>query len=99
MNNLISLDQVLGKFNKHNKDFINDLEREENLEEVETLDVIENELKGMKVNSELKKSQFISELKSGLGDKVKENPGRVIIIKKSLFQRFKDSIRSMFNKF
>jgi hypothetical protein len=47
----------------------------------------------------MKKSQFISEIKNGLGDDIKTNPGKAQIIKKTFFQRFMIKLKSIFTKF
>ena len=96
----ISLEEVLSKFNEHNKGFINDLEKQEELEDrIETIDSINNEIKATKQNTELKKEQFINELKSGLGQKVKNNPNKVKIIKKKWHQKLITAIKNIFIKF
>jgi hypothetical protein len=99
MKGKISLDEVLKKFNEHNKKFINDLEKEESIERVETLDSNINKMKADKANTELKKNKFISEIKSGLGDKIKEKPNEIKLIKKSKKQKIKDFLKKIFNKF
>lgn len=96
----ISLEDVLSKFNKHNKSFINDLEKQETYEDrIETIDSINNEIKASKQNTELKKEQFINELKNGLGQKVKNNPNKVKIIKKKWHQKLITAIKNIFIKF
>lgn len=96
----ISLEEVLHKFNKHNKKFIDDLEKEEAYEDrIETIDSINNDIKATKQNTNLKKNKFISEIKSGLGDKVKKNPNKIKIIKKKWYQRLSDIIKNIFTKF
>ena len=90
----------LDKFNEHNKGFINDLEKQEELEDrIETIDSINNDIKATKQNTELKKEQFINELKSGLGQKVKNNPNRVKIIKKKWHQKLITAIKNIFIKY
>ena len=79
---------------------INDLEKQEALEDrIETIDSINNEIKAAKQNTELKKEQFINELKSGLGQKVKNNPNKVKIIKKKWHQKLITAIKNIFIKF
>ena len=99
MKGKISLDEVLKKFNNHNKNFISDLEREETIERVDTLDSVINKMKADKVNTELKKNKYISEIKSGLGEKIKENPNEIKQIKKTKKQSIKDFLKKIFNKF
>lgn len=99
MKGKVSLDEVLRKFNEHNKKFINDLEKEKSLERVETLDSNINKMKADKANTELKKYKYITEIKSGLGEKIKEKPNEVKVIKKSNNQKVKDFFKKIFNKF
>lgn len=47
----------------------------------------------------IKKSQFISELKSGLGAEIKANPNKVKIIKKTTSQKIKIFLAKIFTKF
>ena len=96
----VSLEEVLSKFNEHNKEFINDLEKQEGLDDrIETIDSVANEIKATKQNTELKKEQFINELKSGLGNKVKSNANKIKIIKKKWYQRLITAIKNIFIKF
>ena len=99
MKNKISLEEVLDKFNQHNKKFINDLDKEESLERVETLDSVINKMNADKLNTEQKKNKYITEIKSGLGEKIKENPNEIRLIKKSRTQKIKDFFKKIFNKF
>ena len=99
MKDKITLDEVLKKFNEHNKEFINNLEKEDSLERIETLDSNINKMKADKANTELKKNKFISEIKSGLGEKIKENPNEIKVIQKSKKQKIKDFLKKIFNKF
>ena len=99
MSNELSLQDLLDKANKQTKRFIKDLEDEENVERVETLDSVRNDIRATRQNTEIKKNQFIMELKSGLGEKVKQNPNQVKVIKKSLGERIKLFIRNIFTKF
>jgi hypothetical protein len=56
-----------------------------------------NELE--KYKTSLKKAQFISEIKGGLGDKIKVNPNGIKIIKKPWHQRVKMFFIKIFTKF
>jgi hypothetical protein len=46
----------------------------------------------------LKKKAFIDEIKSGLGDAIKNNPDKVIIHKITLFQKIKNFLIKIFIK-
>ena len=55
------------------------------------MDEIEKEIRLMDLErekTELKKEQFIKQIKSGLGDHIKKTGGKVKKIKKSSFKRF-----------
>lgn len=45
------------------------------------------------------KAQFINDLKMGLGEEIKSNPGRVKIIKKTRLQKIALFLKKMFTKF
>ena len=47
----------------------------------------------------LKRIQFIEEIKNGLGEEIKKNPNGFKIIKKTKFQRFKLWLAKFFTKF
>lgn len=47
----------------------------------------------------IKKSQFINELKTGLGAEIKANPNKVKIIKKTIPQKIKIFLAKIFTKF
>ena len=99
MENPIPLEKVLDKFNKHNKEFIKSLDREEIVENVESIDVIENEIKGIKLNTKRHKVNFINELKSGLGEEVKTTPKEIKKINKGLWERLKNNLKTLFTRF
>ena len=93
------IDLLLGKANEQTKKFIKQLELEEKHERVETIDSIVNDIKATKTQTELNKSRFIYEIKSGLGQTIKERPNDVRIIKKPWHQKFKTWIKNIFTKF
>lgn len=49
--------------------------------------------------TDLKKKQFIDEIKNGLGQKIKENPNNFTIIKKTWKQKFMIFLKKIFTKF
>jgi hypothetical protein len=67
------------------------IEREIELEEKEVL--------RDKFVTALRKTQFVNELKSGLGDEIKKNPRGVKIIKESRYKRFVSWLKNFFTKF
>lgn len=91
----ISVEEVL----RSNREFRNNLEREESTERIETVDSIINDIKATNLNTDLKKNQFINEIKSDLGKEVKKNPGRIKKIEKKWYQKLGLIIKSIFTKF
>jgi hypothetical protein len=59
----------------------------------------ENEVKLEQFKTELRKSQFIEEIKGDLGVAIKLNPRKVRIIKKPWHVKFKNSLAKLFTKF
>ena len=80
-------EKVLDKFNKHNKDFIKNLDREEIIENVESVDVINNEIKGIKLNTKRHKDNFINEGEENV-DMVNEGP-YTMHIQSSMFEQIR----------
>jgi len=78
----ILIDDLLKQSKVETEQFIANLEYEEKIEKVETLDQLRNEIKGDKLNTEYKKSKFAEELRSGLLDEIKSGGGVVKIEKK-----------------
>lgn len=52
-----------------------------------------------KYKTAMKKAKLLEEIKNGLGDEIKKNPGRAHIIKKTWFQRFMIKLKALFTKF
>ena len=52
-----------------------------------------------KYKTALKKGQLINEIKSGLGEEIKKNPGKAKIIKKTTGQKIKAFFKAIFTKF
>lgn len=95
----ITLEDVLDKFNKHNKEFINNIDKEEEFERIETVDSILNDIKAQQFQTERFKEKFAKSIVEGLGEKVKANPNTVKIIKKPWYLKFKEFIKKIFIKF
>lgn len=93
------LDNLLNKANEQTKKFIKQLELEEKNERVETVDAILNDMKSQKMQTDINKKRFINEIKSGLGDVIKEKPNVIEIIETPWYVKFKNSIKNMFTKF
>ena len=55
------------------------------------------EKKGDRINTEMKKHQFIDEMKRGLGNRIKENPSEIKSIKHKV--TFMDRVKEFFKKF
>jgi hypothetical protein len=60
---------------------------------------LEREMLGDKYMSALRKVQFINELKSGLGNEIKANAGKVKIIKKTWFEKLTIALKKIFTNF
>ena len=63
---------------------MNELKREENL------------IRFDKEKTELKKEQFINEIRNGLGEHIKNNGNKITKIKRSRWSRFISKIKQMF---
>jgi hypothetical protein len=59
----------------------------------------ENEILLEKYKTALKKTQLINELKSGLGNEIKKNPGKAKIIKKPWYKKILAGLKKIFTKF
>lgn len=96
----IPLEEVLVRFNKTNEEFKNRLDQEEQYEDsIETVDSIQNDIKGIKQNTDIKKVQFIREMKAGLGQQIKENPTQITVVKKKWYERLGAAIKGIFTRF
>ncbi len=62
-------------------------------------DRLEKEMMVEKYKTALKKTQFINELKNGMGDEMKKNPNQVKIIKKTWGQKLRLFFMKLFTKF
>jgi|AntRauMFilla1563_2_1112583.scaffolds.fasta_scaffold00362_12 hypothetical protein len=102
-NRIISLEEVLTKFKTHNDEFISEINREEDVENLGSINSIQqnisNDIKSIKYSTDLKKSSFINELKSGLGEEVKKNPNKITKIEKTWYQKFSLQIKNIFTRF
>lgn len=94
----MTLDELLLSVKQQTKSAINKLEEEELNERNETVDNVIKEIHAIKEQTNLKKEEFIREVKSGLIDDIKQNRG-VRVIPKTRYQRFVESIRKFFLKF
>lgn len=97
--NVVTLEDLLNRFNNQTKNFINELENEDKVERVETLDAIINDIKGDRIQTKLKKDKFISEIKSGLGKEIIKNPNSIIIHKKPWHVKLRNWFKRIFIKF
>jgi len=96
---VITLEDLLNKFDKQNKEFIKNVEHEEQFERIETVDAIQNDIKAQQMQTERAKNKFAQTIVSGLGEKVKASPNKVTIIKKPWHVKFKEFIKKIFTKF
>jgi hypothetical protein len=63
------------------------------------IQMIENEMVADKLITDIKKKNFINDIKTNLGTEIKKNPNKVKVITKSKKERFFDFIKSLFTKF
>lgn len=100
---IIPLEEVLIKFKKHNDAFIKNLDNQERIENSDSIQSIEkrieNDIKGLKLSTDLKKNSFINEIKNGLGDEVKKNPNKIIKLEKKWYIKLSKFIKKIFTKF
>lgn len=97
--NVVTLEDILTRFDKQTKKFIQEIEREEQTERVESLDAIINDIKGQKHQTLVSRNKFISEIKSGLGDKIKNDPTTIIKHKKPWYIKLINRFKQLFTKF
>lgn len=57
---------------------------------------IESDIELEKLKTQLKKENFIKEIKSGLGERIKNNGGTIKKIKKSFIKRIWDKVLKIF---
>ena len=99
---IVPLEDILIRFEEHKKEFKENLEKEELLEPPITVDRVINEKKALIITNDLKKKEFINDLKSELGEKLKTNPigiKRVEKPKRKLHQKIGDAIKAIFTRF
>lgn len=76
-----------------------EIEREEELERLETTESIGNEMKRDKLKTKIAKQKFIDELKNDFGKEMKHNPNQAKYIKPSFFERLKRRLNNFFKLF
>jgi C4-type Zn-finger protein len=96
---IVTLEDILTRFDNQTKKFIQEIEREEENERVETIDVMINDMKGQKNQTLLNKNKFINEIKFGLGEKIKENPTTIIKHTKPWYIKLSNRFKRIFTKF
>jgi hypothetical protein len=96
---IVTLDELLVRFDKQTKEFISGIERDEQSERIETVDAMINDIKGQKNQTILNKHKFIGEIKSGLGTKIKENPTTIIRHTKPWYSKLGYWVKNIFTKF
>ena len=94
----ISIDKVLSKAKQNTKTFIEELEKEESGERIETVVSVRNKILADKNSTDRNKNKFISEIKSGLGEEIKTTTGVIFKDKKISF-RIKRFFIRLFSKF
>lgn len=59
----------------------------------------EKEMLSERYKTALKKAQFVSEMKNGLGAEIKANPNRPRVIRQTWFKRFTSWVKRIFTTF
>ncbi len=95
----MSIHEILAVNGVRQRRLIDEIEKEEQIEGRENPDMIEADIKSMKIKTDLAKGRFINELKSGLGSEIKENPNKIKINRPSLLKRIRNWINKLFTKF
>jgi hypothetical protein len=84
---------------KESKEFIEQLAREEVVEgRIETVDAEILRIKQEREKTLRDKNRFISEIKSGLGQQIKQRPNEVTYIKRPWYYKIKKFIDNVFKK-
>lgn len=83
---------------QENKKFIEELAREEIVGNRDSISTIKNRIKLERTQTDIQKERFINEIKSGLGDVVKEKPNEITIIKKPWHHKFSSVIKRILSK-
>ena len=99
---IIPLEDVLSKFSKETENLINTLDEEDRAKPSDTIDNVLNEKRALIHSNNLKKESFINEMKSGLGEDVKNNANKIRLVEKpklSWIKRFSNTIKGIFTKF
>lgn len=97
--NIVTLEDLLVRFDNQNKKFIKELEAEESTERIESVDAIINDIKAQKEYTKVQKNKFINDIKFGLGEQIKENPTTIIKHTKPWYVKLKDWLKNIFTKF
>jgi hypothetical protein len=63
------------------------------------IDATEKSIQLEKHKTNLKKSEFIREIKSGLGNEIKSNPNAIKVLKKPWHKRLKMFLSKIFTRF
>ncbi len=99
----LSIDEILAKNGIKQRELVNDIEKEEQLQNRGDLKQIkksiEDEISRDITSTKVAKENFINEIKNGLGNKIKENPNQVKIKEVKLKDKIKNFFIKLFTKF
>jgi len=98
-NGYMSIHELLATNGVNQRNLINNLEREEQIDGRESYDMIEADIKANINKTNLSKERYINDIKGGLGDLIKKEPNTIKIIKKTTLNKFTDIIKKIFTKF
>jgi hypothetical protein len=97
-NGYLSIHEVLGLHGRKQRHMVEQLKREDFLDERESYDQIANDIKSSRVTTDMDKEAFIQEIMGDLGEEIKTSPG-ITVRKKSLGERIKTSLIKFFTRF
>lgn len=96
----VSQEEIPSLVHHYIKNFTNADEEMVIENELETVDMVKNDIKAIKANTERKKYAFINDIKKDLGKEIKDSKGvgikRVEKPKENFFKRF---LKALFTKF
>jgi DNA-binding protein H-NS len=88
--------EVYIKHLEETRKVIQEVELEEYKESIDSIDAIKNRIETDRSITNLKKQQFISEIKSGLGEEIKSEPNKIEYIEKPLLVRVRNFFKKLF---
>ena len=102
-NGFLSINEILAKNGIKQRELVNDIEKEEQLQNrgdcKQIKKSIKDEISRDITSTKVAKENFINEIKNGLGNKIKENTNQVKIKEVKLKDKIKNFFIKLFTKF